>query len=209
MVALQSSLSQAPVQTFSIGFREAEFSELPYARQVAERFGTMHTEEVITPEAAGVLDDLVRHFDEPFADPSAIPTLWVSRLARRSVKVVISGDGGDEAFGGYARYAHDLWEAAVRRRLPVWLRRNALGPLGWIWPKADWLPRVLRAKTFLANLAMEDSEAYANTLSLCRAALASEAVGARRGRRAERQPAGRNYPPANSRLPRPAIPWPE
>ena len=70
------------------------------------------------------------------------------------MKVVISGDGGDEAFGGYARYAHDLWEAGLRRRLPAWLRRNTLGPLGWIWPKADWLPRILRAKTFLANLSM-------------------------------------------------------
>ena len=168
MVALQSSLCDTPVQTFSIGFREAAFSELPYARQVSEQFGTIHTEEVVTPEAASVLDDLVRYYDEPFADSSAIPTLWVSRLARRSVKVVISGDGGDEAFGGYARYAHDIREAALRGRLPGWLRRRLLGPIARAWPKADWLPRMLRAKTALTNLSMESAEAYANTLSVCR-----------------------------------------
>lgn len=168
MVALQSSQSNSPVQTFSIGFEDESFSEIPYARQVAEEFGTIHTEEVITPAAVGVLDDLVRHYDEPFADSSAIPTLWVSRLARRSVKVVISGDGGDEAFGGYMRYVHDLREAALRRRIPAWLRQIALGPIARVWPKADWLPRFLRAKTLLANLSVEDAEAYANTLSWCR-----------------------------------------
>jgi asparagine synthase (glutamine-hydrolysing) len=168
MVAAQAALSETPVQTFSIGFREAGFSELPYARQVAERFGTQHTEEIVTPEAAGVLDDLVRFYDEPFADSSAIPTLWVSRLARRHVKVVISGDGGDEAFGGYSRYTHDLREAGLRRLLPGWLRRGLLGPLGRIWPKVDWLPRPLRAKTRLVNLSLDEAEAYANTLSLCR-----------------------------------------
>ena len=78
---------------------EAAFSELPYARQVAERFGTRHVEEVVTPDAASLLDDLSYYYDEPFADSSAIPTFLVSRLASRSVKVVLSGDGGDEAFG--------------------------------------------------------------------------------------------------------------
>jgi asparagine synthase (glutamine-hydrolysing) len=168
MVATQAGLSETPVQTFSIGFHEAGFSELPYARQVAEQYGTQHTEETITPEAVGVLDDLVHYYDEPFADSSAIPTLWVSRLASKSVKVVISGDGGDEALGGYTRYAHDLREAWLRRRLPGWLRSGVLRPLGRIWPKADWLPRVLRAKTLLTNLSLDDAAAYANTLSLCR-----------------------------------------
>src|SRR6266536_1811386 len=118
-----------PLQTFSIGFHEKDFSELPYARQVAERFSTRHTEEVVTPDAVALLDDLSLFFDEPFADPSALPTFLVSRLAARRVQVVLSGDGGDEAFGGYARYAHDLKEAAIRRRLPAWLRRGVLGPL--------------------------------------------------------------------------------
>jgi asparagine synthase (glutamine-hydrolysing) len=168
MVATQAGLSNAPVETFSIGFHEAAFSELPYARQVAQRFGTRHTEAIVTPEAAGSLDELVHYYDEPLADSSAIPTLWVSRLARKSVKVVISGDGGDEALGGYSRYAHDLGEAWLRRRVPGWLRSGMLGPLARVWPKADWLPRALRAKTLLTNLALDDAAAYANTISLCR-----------------------------------------
>src|SRR5205823_3230988 len=101
-------------------------------------------------------------------DSSAIPTFHVSRLASRSVKVVLSGDGGDEAFGGYSRYVHDAREAAVRRRLPRWFRRLALGPLARVWPKADWLPRPLRAKTLLTNLSLDSGPAYANTLALCR-----------------------------------------
>ncbi|MFZ5830716.1 MAG: asparagine synthase (glutamine-hydrolyzing) [Planctomycetota bacterium] len=167
-VALQSELSGAPVQTFSIGFREEHYSELPFARLIAEQFGTDHTEEIVSPRAAGMLDDLVHYYDEPFADSSAIPTLCVSRLARSRVKVAISGDGGDECFGGYARYAHDLREAAFRQMLPRWLRRGAILPIGRAWPKADWLPRVLRAKTLLTNLGLESAEAYANTLALVR-----------------------------------------
>ncbi|MGH7127845.1 MAG: asparagine synthetase B family protein, partial [Planctomycetaceae bacterium] len=156
------------MQTFSIGFHEERFSELPYARAVAERYGTRHFEEIVTPEAVRSLDDLVTYFDEPFADASAVPTLCVSRLAREHVKVVLSGDGGDEAFGGYARYAHDLREAALRRRLPRVLRAGLLRPLARVWPKADWLPRCLRARTLLANLSLDAADAYANTVSLCR-----------------------------------------
>jgi asparagine synthase (glutamine-hydrolysing) len=156
------------LQTFSIGFAEEAFSELPYARQVSKRFGTQHQEQIVRPDAVHLLDELTRYYDEPFGDSSAIPTFLVSRLASRSVKVVLSGDGGDEAFGGYARYAHDLKEAALRRYLPSWLRRSALGSLARVWPKADWLPRPLRAKTLLTNLSLDAGSAYANTLSLCR-----------------------------------------
>ncbi len=168
IVASCAGQTNGPLQTFSIGFREESFSELPYARQVAERFGTQHVEEVVTPDAVALLDQLAYHYDEPFADSSAIPTFLVSRLAARSVKVVLSGDGGDEAFGGYARYSHDLKEAELRRWLPGWFRRAVLGPLSRRWPKADWLPRQLRAKTLLTNLSLEAGPAYANTLTLCR-----------------------------------------
>jgi asparagine synthase (glutamine-hydrolysing) len=168
VVAASAGHTNGDLQTFSIGFREESFSELPQARATAQRFGTRHVEEVVTPDAAALVDRLAYHFDEPFADSSAIPTFLVSRLAARSVKVVLSGDGGDEAFGGYARYAHDLKEAAVRRWLPGWFRRLALGPLGRRWPKADWLPRRLRAKTLLTNLSLDPGPAYANTLALCR-----------------------------------------
>jgi asparagine synthase (glutamine-hydrolysing) len=168
VVALGAAAASGPLQTFSMGFREERFNELPYARQVAERFGTRHVEEVVTPDAAALVDELTRYYDEPFADASAVPTYLVARLARRSVKVVLSGDGGDEVFGGYRRYAHDLGEAAVRRRLPGWFRRRVLGPLAGAWPRADWLPRPLRAKTLLTNLALEPGAAYANTLLRCR-----------------------------------------
>jgi asparagine synthase (glutamine-hydrolysing) len=156
------------LRTFSIGFREEEFNELPYARQVAQRFGTEHVEEVVTPDAATLVDELSRYYDEPFADSSAIPTYLVSRVASRHVKVVLSGDGGDEVFGGYARYAHDLKEAALRRWLPRWLRARVLGPLAHVWPRGDWLPRPLRAKTLLTNLSLDEGPAYANTLTVCR-----------------------------------------
>ncbi len=168
VVACASQHTTGPVRTFSMGFPDESFSELPFARQVAERFGTSHQEEIVTPDAVHLLDDLTHYYDEPFADTSAIPTFLVARLASRSVKVVLSGDGGDEAFGGYARYAHDLFEARLRRCLPDWLRRRALGPLARLWPKADWLPRPLRAKTLLTNLSLEPAAAYANTLALCR-----------------------------------------
>jgi asparagine synthase (glutamine-hydrolysing) len=168
VVACSAGAVEGPMQTFSIGFREESFSELPFARQVAERFGTRHTEEIVTADAVSLLDELAWFYDEPFADSSAIPSYLVARLAARSVKVALSGDGGDEAFGGYARYAHDLKEAAIRQRLPIWLRRRVLGPLAGIWPKADWLPRPLRGKTLLTNLSLDAGAAYANTLSICR-----------------------------------------
>lgn len=163
-----ASQAAGSLQTFSIGFEEKEYSELSHARQVAERYGTRHVEEIVKPDAVTLLEDLSLYYDEPFADSSALPTFLVSRLAARHVKVALSGDGGDEAFGGYRRYAHDLGEAAWRRRLPRWLRRGVLGPLARIWPKADWLPRPLRLKTALTNLSLHAADAYVNTLSVCR-----------------------------------------
>jgi asparagine synthase (glutamine-hydrolysing) len=178
VVAAAAGATNGPLQTFSIGFHEEAFSELPYARQVAERFGTKHREEIVTPDAVELLEELTRYYDEPFADASAVPTFLVSRLASRSVKVALSGDGGDEAFGGYARYVHDLREAGLRRRLPGWFRRGLLGPLAGVWPKADFLPRPLRAKTLLTNLALEAGPAYANTVSVCRMPLRRQLLAA-------------------------------
>lgn len=166
-----ASLQQArgePLKTFSMGFPDRRFSELPQARVVADFLKTDHFEQVVTPDAVDTLASLVKIYDEPFADSSAIPTLAVARLAREHVKVVVSGDGGDEAFGGYSRYGHDLREGAVRSRLPVWFRNHLLASAGRIWPKADWLPRPLRAKTLLTNLSLEAPAAYANTISICR-----------------------------------------
>ena len=103
VVALAAGHTRGRLQTFSMGFQEESFSELPYARQVARQFGTSHVEAIVTADAVELLDELTKFYDEPFADPSAVPTYLVSRLAAKHVKVVLSGDGGDEAFGGYAR----------------------------------------------------------------------------------------------------------
>jgi len=168
ITAIASKRLRGPVQTFSIGFRESQFNELPYARQVAEKYGTQHVESIVSADAVALLEQLCWHYDEPFADSSAIPTMLVSRLAARHVKVVLSGDGGDEAFGGYARYAHDLRESAVRACLPTWLRRNVLATAANYWPNASWLPRILRGKSTLTNLSLDPPQAYANTLAICR-----------------------------------------
>ena len=104
VVGLMARASSRPIKTFSIGFDEPAFDELDAARRVAQLFATDHHEFVVRPDALGVVDSLVEHFDEPFGDSSAIPTWYVSQMARRHVTVVLSGDGGDELFGGYDRY---------------------------------------------------------------------------------------------------------
>jgi asparagine synthase (glutamine-hydrolysing) len=104
VAALMSELSDRPVKTFSIGFEEQEFSELDYAREVAQRYGTQHTEFIVKPEMADVLPLLARHYGEPFGDSSALATYYVSRETRRHVTVALNGDGGDENFAGYRRY---------------------------------------------------------------------------------------------------------
>ena len=144
------------------------FQRVAFRTPVAERFGTRHTEEIVTPDACHLLDELVHHYDEPFADASAVPTYLVSRLASRSVKVVLSGDGGDEAFAGYARYAHDLFEPGSQLPAGLAAPPGSRPPRAGVWPKADWLPGPLRAKTLLTNLSLEPAAAYANTLALCR-----------------------------------------
>lgn len=112
VVATMARLSSRPVRTFTIGFEEAAYDERSYARAVAERYGTEHQELVVRPDAGAILDRLAWHYGEPFADSSAIPTWYVSEIARRHVTVILSGDGGDEAFLGYGRYllcrAHDM-----------------------------------------------------------------------------------------------------
>lgn len=122
IVAFMAQVSTRPVKTFSIGFEEESFNELPYARLLAQRYGTDHHEMIVKPNAAEVLPILVRHYNEPFADSSALPTYYVSKMTRRHVTVALSGDGGDESFAGYDNYASilgwnkwDVW--------PLWGRK--------------------------------------------------------------------------------------
>jgi asparagine synthase (glutamine-hydrolysing) len=117
-----------PVKTFAIGFSESAFNELPYARTIARAFGTDHHELIVEPDVVDVLDDLIWHLDEPFGDPSAIPTFMVSRMAADHVKVVLSGDGGDELFAGYDKYRVEQRERRLSR-LPRFAR-IAFGAIG-------------------------------------------------------------------------------
>ncbi|PYM33056.1 MAG: hypothetical protein DME15_12210 [Candidatus Rokuibacteriota bacterium] len=167
VVMAMAGESTRPVLTTSVAFRENGFNEAPHARQVAQAFQTDHREIVVEPRAAEVLPTLVWHLDEPFADSSALPTYYLSRAARERVTVALSGDGGDETFGGYAwRYGLNMLEHRVRRGLPAWLRHGLLGPLASAWPKADRLPRPLRWKFFLRNLSLSPERAYFHDMSL-------------------------------------------
>jgi asparagine synthase (glutamine-hydrolysing) len=124
VVGMVSRLADAPVKTFCIGFDDAHANELGYARMAAEHFGTDHSETMLHPDMVDLLPQLVRHFGEPFADSSALPTWLVSQVARESVTVALSGDGGDELFAGYT-WAHMNWRVARYRRFPAPLRRAA------------------------------------------------------------------------------------
>lgn len=129
VVALMAGLMDQPVKTFSIGFAEDEYNELPYARMVAERYHTDHHEFIVKPDAQAIFPELVWHYNEPFADSSAIPTYYVSKLARQYVTVVLTGDGGDENFAGYPRY-QNTGEHLLKTNYPSWLRRMIKVPLG-------------------------------------------------------------------------------
>ncbi|MBI1749153.1 MAG: asparagine synthase (glutamine-hydrolyzing) [Acidobacteria bacterium] len=135
VVAAMAEVSDRPVETFSIGFDDASFDELPYAETVAKKFRTNHHTFRCTPDALEVLPILVHHYDEPFADSSAIPTYYVSKIARQLVTVALSGDGGDETFAGYTRYDLALDAEAKRRALSDSVWRAAFGTVAAAWPK--------------------------------------------------------------------------
>jgi asparagine synthase (glutamine-hydrolysing) len=165
VVGLMAQAAAAPVITASIGFPDHAYDELPYARMVARHFGTDHRESVVTPHALDVLEDLTWYYDEPFGDSSAIPTYWVSKLARERVTVALSGDGGDESFAGYRRYYFDGRENRVRALLPARLGPPLFRLIGALYPKGDCLPQVFRGKAFLSNVARTPWEAYLHSVS--------------------------------------------
>ena len=160
VVALMSELSTARVKTFSIGFDEQDFSEIEHARRVANHFGTEHHEFVVRPDALEVLPTLVRHYGEPYADSSAIPTYYLSKMTRQHVTVALSGDGGDESFAGYERYAA-MRIAEYYHRLPGLVRDRVLDPAIAAMPAARATRSTYgRARRLLGVMGRPRSERY-------------------------------------------------
>jgi asparagine synthase (glutamine-hydrolysing) len=159
VVGLMAGHMSQPVKTFSIGFNEDSYNELKYARLTAEKFGTDHHEFFVTPEICNVVDDLVRHFDEPFADSSAIPTFMVSKLAREHVTVALSGDGGDELFAGYTRYAIEKKREGFAR-VPAFLRQGVMQPVSRL------LPHNAKGRNFIHNVALDPADRFLDSMSI-------------------------------------------
>jgi asparagine synthase (glutamine-hydrolysing) len=158
VVALMARASARPVKTFSIGFEEASHNELPHARRVAGYLGTDHHELVVKPDALSILDRVIWHFDEPFGDVSAIPTWYVSEMAGRHVTVVLSGDGGDELFGGYDRYLPQQRVASFDR---------VTAEAGRAMASAIWraLPHGTRGKNFLRHVSRDPQGRYLDSVT--------------------------------------------
>jgi asparagine synthase (glutamine-hydrolysing) len=168
VVAMMAGISKEPVNTCSISFGDAAFNESAYATMVADRYHTAHRALQVESDDFDLIDKLAWIYDEPYADSSAIPTYRVCELARRNVTVALSGDGGDESFGGYRRYRFHLLEERMRTALPLSLRRPVFGLMGRVYPQADWAPRMFRAKSTFQALARDSVEAYFNTVSILR-----------------------------------------
>ena len=168
VVAMMAGVSGEPVNTCSIAFADPAFNESGFAKMVADRYRTHHYVDQVESDDFDLIDTLARLYDEPYADSSAIPTYRVCQLARRHVTVALSGDGGDESFGGYRRYRMHALEERMRSRLPLGLRRRLFGALGHVYPKADWAPRMFRAKSTFEALARDSVEGYFHSVSILR-----------------------------------------
>src|SRR6266496_3817675 len=159
IVALMARYMDQPVKTFSIGFHEDSYNELEFARLTAKKYGTDHHEFFVTPEICSIVDELAWHFDEPFADSSAIPTYMVSKLAREHVTVVLSGDGGDELFAGYTRYVVDRGRSAFSR-MPGLVRKGLMQPL------SSHLPHGTLGRNFIHNISLDPIDRYLDSISV-------------------------------------------
>jgi asparagine synthase (glutamine-hydrolysing) len=163
VVALMSELASGPVKTFSIGFEEAAFDERPFARKVANRFGCDHREFVVRPSASEILPEITWHYDEPFADSSAIPSYYLAKLTRNFVTVALNGDGGDESFGGYPRYlgrmAMDGWTKLLR---PLSFTAPVMSTVGRRASRGSKLAYLGR---FLEALGAGPKDSYASMIS--------------------------------------------
>jgi len=159
VVGLMARHSNRPVKTFSIGFNEDSYNELKYARIAAKHFATDHHEFIVTPDICQLVDELAWHFDEPFADPSALPTYMVSKLARAHVTVALSGDGGDELFAGYTRYAVERQRAKFTR-IPRTVRENVMQPLSQRLPHGAW------GRNYLHNVSLDAVDRFLDSVSV-------------------------------------------
>jgi asparagine synthase (glutamine-hydrolysing) len=164
VLAAMAELSSAPVKTFSIGFESAGFNELPYAREIAELFGAEHHELVVRPDAVALLPKMTRHYGEPFADHSAIPSFYLAEMTRRHVTVALSGDGGDEVFGGYGRYAHGAMLGRLDR-VPAGMRRAAARLAARLHPDGDLNSPRNRVRRAAALLPLSPSDRYLRAMS--------------------------------------------
>jgi asparagine synthase (glutamine-hydrolysing) len=175
VVALMREVTGGEIQSFSIGFEDSSYDELPYARLVARRFETRHREFTVRPDAARLIDRLTQHFDEPFADVSAIPTFLVSQLARQHVTVALGGDGGDELFGGYDPYlAQHL--ARPYQLLPATVRRYVIQPLvAALRPKPQKKGVINRLKRFVEGTTYPPALGHARWMVFLSAAEKAEA----------------------------------
>ena len=166
VVALMAEESQGAVKTFSIGFDEQDFSELHHARRVAEYVGAEHHEFVVRPDAMEVLPQLVEHYGEPYADSSAIPTYYVARETRKHVTVALNGDGGDECFAGYERYAA-MRLSERYRRLPGVLRERVIRRAMELLPISESRPgRARKVRRFLRAASLPPVERYLRWVSV-------------------------------------------
>lgn len=166
VVASMASLSEKPITTCSISFGDPQFNESMFADQVAQQYGTDHHCEQVDADDYSLLPKLSRIYGEPFSDSSAIPTYRVCNLARKSVTVALSGDGGDENFAGYRRYRWFNFEEKFRRAIPQKIRAPLFGFAGSIYPKADWAPQIFRAKATLQAIARSSIEGYFHGVSI-------------------------------------------
>jgi asparagine synthase (glutamine-hydrolysing) len=179
VVAMMAGLSDKPVNTCSIAFADPKYNESEFAQMVADRYQTDHRVEQVDADDFGLIDELARLYDEPYADSSAIPTYRVCQLARKHVTVALSGDGGDETFGGYRRYRLHMMEERMRASLPAAIRQPLFGLLGRVYPKADWAPRMFRAKTTFEGMARTSVQAYFHSMSQLREPMRSQFYSAR------------------------------
>jgi asparagine synthase (glutamine-hydrolysing) len=178
VVALMNEF-QRPVTTCSIGFSREAYDESGDARQFAARLDANHFEQIVEPHAIDLVSKLAWHYDEPFADSSAVPTYYVSKVAREHVTVALSGDGGDENFAGYRRYKLTMWEDRLRSFVPTPVRRTVFGPLGQLYPKLGWAPRVVRFKSTFESLSrVSPIEGYFYGISSCPPAMKSRLLTA-------------------------------